>query len=106
MKIGDPGHSHIEGEAKTLQKSGIPGVDPDLIEIQCFPFYSVLLAIGRTSLDFFSLDVEGHELQILKTIPWNKVNIKVYIIWSLNLIFEEVKRLLTIKETEKSKKFI
>ncbi len=84
MKIGDPGHSHIEGEAKTLQKSGIPGVDPDLIEIQCFPFYSVLLAIGRTSLDFFSLDVEGHELQILKTIPWNKVDIKVYKTWLLN----------------------
>ncbi|XP_057372271.1 protein Star-like [Daphnia carinata] len=73
-KSGDPGHSHIE--ADTLQKPGIPGVDPDAVKVQCFPFYSVLLAVGRTDVDFFSLDVEGHELQILKTIPWHKVDIK------------------------------
>ena len=60
-----------------MQKAGIPGVDPDMITIQCFPFYSVLLAVGRTQIDFFSLDVEGHELKILKTIPWHKVDIKV-----------------------------
>ncbi|XP_057368797.1 protein Star-like [Daphnia carinata] len=76
MKVGDPGHSHIEGAAKTLQKPGIPGVDPDLVTVQCFPFYSILLAVGRTQVDFFSLDVEGHELKILKTIPWHKVDIK------------------------------
>ena len=76
-KSGDPGHSHIEGEAETLQKPGIPGVDPGLVTIQCFPFYSVLLAVGQTRIDFFSLDVEGHELEILKTIPWHKVDIKV-----------------------------
>nr|CAH0103423.1 unnamed protein product [Daphnia galeata] len=75
-KSGDPGKSHIEGEAKTLQKPGIPGVDPGLVTIQCFPFYSVLLAVGQTRIDFFSLDVEGHELEILKTIPWHKVDIK------------------------------
>ena len=74
----EPGHSHIEGEAKTLQKPGRPDVDPEMVTVQCFPFYSVLLAVGRTQLDFFSLDVEGHELQILKTIPWHKVEIKVY----------------------------
>jgi hypothetical protein len=34
MKMGDPGHSHIEGLAKTLQLPGIPGLDPDLISIQ------------------------------------------------------------------------
>lgn len=77
MKVGDPGHSHIEGAAKTLQKPGIPGVDPDLVTVQCFPFYSILLAVGQTQVDFFSLDVEGHELKILKTIPWHKVDIKV-----------------------------
>jgi hypothetical protein len=77
VKIGDPGHSHIEGAAKTLQKPGIPGLDPDLINVQCFPFYSIFLAVGRTQVDFFSLDVEGHELKILKTSPWHKVNIKV-----------------------------
>lgn len=46
-----------------------PGIDPESVTIQCFPLYSVLLAVGRTAIDFFSLDVEGHELKILETIP-------------------------------------
>ena len=48
-----------------------------LVNVQCFPLYSILLAQGRTNIDFFSLDVEGHELAVLKTIPWNKVNVTV-----------------------------
>jgi hypothetical protein len=51
--------------------------EANMITLQCFPIYSILLAIGQTQVDFFSLDVEGHELKILKTIPWHKVNIKV-----------------------------
>ena len=35
------------------------------------------LAIGKTDIDYFSLDVEGSEYKILKTIPWHKVDIKV-----------------------------
>ena len=43
----------------------------------CFPFYSFMLAIGRTEIDYFSLDVEGLELEVLRTIPFDKLNIKV-----------------------------
>ena len=43
----------------------------------CFSFYSILLAVGNPVVDYFSLDVEGAELPILKSIPWDKVNIKV-----------------------------
>ncbi len=57
-------------------------VDNPTIEVQCFPFYSVLLASNRTNVDYFSLDVEGFEIKILKTIPWEKVDIKVFIIHS------------------------
>ena len=46
-------------------------------KVQCFPLYSILLAIGRTQIDFFSLDVEGAEYKILSTIPWNKVDMTV-----------------------------
>ena len=35
------------------------------------------MAMGNPVVDFFSLDVEGAELFILKTIPWSKVHIKV-----------------------------
>lgn len=44
---------------------------------QCFPLYSILLAVNRTRVDFFSLDIEGHELKVLQTIPWHKVDIRV-----------------------------
>ena len=43
----------------------------------CLPFYAILLAMGNPTVDYFSLDVEGAELPILKTIPWDKVDIKV-----------------------------
>ena len=51
----------------------------DLVSVQCFPLYSILLAVNRTRVDFFSLDIEGHELHVLKTIPWHKIDIKVRI---------------------------
>lgn len=50
---------------------------PYLYKAQCFPLYSMLIAVGRTQVDYFSLDIEGSELQVLKTIPWHKVDIKV-----------------------------
>ena len=35
-----------------------------------------MLALNRTTIDFFSLDVEGAEPQIVKTINFNKLNIR------------------------------
>ena len=49
----------------------------EIVQVQCFPLYSILLAVNRTAVDFFSLDVEGSELDVLSTIPWHKVDIKV-----------------------------
>ena len=34
------------------------------IKVQCFPIYSVLKAIGNPRIDYFSLDIEGAELQV------------------------------------------
>jgi FkbM family methyltransferase len=47
------------------------------VNVQCLPLYSILLATGKTTVDVFSLDIEGHELEVLKTIPFDKVDIKV-----------------------------
>ena len=47
------------------------------ITVQCFPLYSILLALNQTTVDFFSLDIDGHELRVLKTIPWDKVHVRV-----------------------------
>lgn len=48
-----------------------------LVDVQCFPLYSFLLALNVTTVDYFSLDVEGAEYKVLQTIPWDKVDIKV-----------------------------
>ena len=47
------------------------------IKVQCFPLQSVLLALDNPIVDYFSLDVEGSEFPILKSLEWDKVNINV-----------------------------
>lgn len=52
--------------------------DTNTIQIvQCMPLYSLLAAIKVTTVDYFSLDVEGNELEVLKTIPFDKIYIRV-----------------------------
>ncbi len=47
------------------------------LRIQCFPVYSLLLALGNPTVDYFSLDIEGAEYPVLKTIPFDKVSIQI-----------------------------
>ncbi|KAA0188540.1 hypothetical protein HAZT_HAZT006464 [Hyalella azteca] len=49
----------------------------DLSIAKCFPLYSFLLALGTTTVDFLSLDVESSEYKVLQSIPWDKLDIKV-----------------------------
>ena len=37
------------------------------------PLYTILLAMGNPTVHYFSLDIEGAEFPVLKTIPWDKV---------------------------------
>ena len=34
------------------------------IEMQCLPLYSILQAMGNPTVNYFSLDIEGAELQV------------------------------------------
>lgn len=52
-------------------------VKGSLSEEICLPLYSILLSIGNPTVDYFSLDVEGAEMGILESIPWDKVDIRV-----------------------------
>lgn len=62
--------------AKISNASSGP-VNKNQVEVHCFPFYSIYKAISRAEIDLFILDVEGHEMEIMHTIPWEKVNILV-----------------------------
>ena len=35
------------------------------------------MALGNPHIDYFSLDIEGAELPVLKTLPWNKISMTV-----------------------------
>jgi hypothetical protein len=45
--------------------------------VPCFPFETILTALNRSRVDYFSLDVEGFELPILKSIDWQRIDIQV-----------------------------
>ena len=45
------------------------------LRVPCFPLESILLALNRTHVDYVSLDVEGLELDIMKTIPFERIQI-------------------------------
>ena len=47
----------------------------DLHKVKCFSLDLILAAIDRTHVDYFSLDVEGHEFEVLKTIPFDRLDI-------------------------------
>ncbi len=50
-----------------------------LVQLQCLPVYSMLLALRNPTVHFFVLDIEGFELAVLRTIPFHKVDIEVSI---------------------------
>ena len=45
----------------------------------CIAILSLLSAVGNPKVNYLSLDIEGAELQVLRSIPWHLVNIEVFI---------------------------
>ena len=68
----------MEGPMLNRAKAAAPHVKAT--NTLCIPVYSILEAINMHHINFFSLDVEGAELEILKTIPFDKVKIDLFLI--------------------------
>ena len=47
---------------------------------QCFPLYSYLAALDHPTVNLLSLDIEGAEFEVFKTLPWDKVDIEVILV--------------------------
>ena len=45
--------------------------------MQCIPLTSIIKALGNPMIDYLSLDIEGAELQVLESISFDDVDIKV-----------------------------
>ena len=41
--------------------------DRKVLRLQCFPLYSILKAVGRVEVDFFTLDIEGSEFAVMES---------------------------------------
>ncbi|XP_012534778.1 uncharacterized protein LOC105835779 [Monomorium pharaonis] len=46
------------------------------VRVQCLPLKLYTAALGVKIIDYFSLDIEGNEIDVLETIPFNEVDIK------------------------------
>ena len=68
----------LEGSMMNRAKKEYPNAKRE--EVICIPLFSILEAIGMTHIHLFSLDVEGAELDILQTIPFDKVKIDLFVI--------------------------
>ena len=66
----------IKGEIKGWQAEEVNNTAP-VIKATCLPLYTILSAVGNPVVDYFSLDIEGAELAVLKTIPWDKISLVI-----------------------------
>ncbi|CAG7834776.1 unnamed protein product [Allacma fusca] len=63
-----------------IQQDNVTGGSSDpgsSVRAQCFPLFSLLRTLGVWTVDYLSLDVEGFEMDVLKTIPFHLVHIRV-----------------------------
>ena len=77
MSLGGVSEKFDSGHLDWLRARGDFMKKKGNITAQCFTLHSLLLAVGQTEVDYFSLDVEGPELEILQTIPFDEVKINV-----------------------------
>ncbi|KAJ8967944.1 hypothetical protein NQ314_002560 [Rhamnusium bicolor] len=76
--------------------------DPDWFNtrVKCFPFFSLLLAMNVTNIDYFSLETGGTELQVLETIPFEHVKIEIIGVHLITNDIEKdtIKKFLAMKQ--------
>ena len=66
-----------EGHARRMDKA-LANNSSNIIMAQCFPVFSILQAIGVSHVDYFSLDIEGAELDVLRTLPLDQLTVDVF----------------------------
>jgi len=61
-----PSHLVFIGSMKKLE-----------VEVNCFPLNAITAALGVSHVDYLSLDVEGPEVEILRTVDWTRLHVDV-----------------------------
>ena len=50
------------------------------VQIKCNPLHVALANVNRTAVDLWSLDVEGHEQQVLSSVAWDRTPVGVLLV--------------------------
>ena len=66
------------------------------VEVQCLPLYSLLLALANPTVDYLSLDIEDGELEVLETLPWDRVDIRAISVETQHQTADTRERLLSL----------
>jgi len=85
----------------TNAHKSIFGNDFQYFYAPCFSLHTILKAMNVDKVDFFSLDLEGGENDVLKSIDFNKVSIATLLVEHLN----DPLRKPFIKQTMDSKNY-
>jgi len=91
------GIKHIEGEEHLIRGRDlyITGPDRQNHTYQCYPFYTILLAIGNPRITLLSLDIEGAEEAVLATIPWDRVDIDIVLLETRHSDSTAIEKMMT-----------
>lgn len=75
-------NGEIGGVLDASKRNAADGRSPYVYQssVPCYPIGTLLRALNRTVVDYFSLDVEGAELSVLNSFPWDEVIVKVWTI--------------------------
>ena len=73
--------------------------------VQCFPMYSMMVAAGLHHVDFISLDIEGAELEVLRTLPFDKIRIEVIAVEYRSSDMKTINRKASVAKLEKLRAF-
>lgn len=75
-------NGEIGGVLDGSKRDAADGRSPYIYQssVPCYPIGTMLRALNRTVVDYFSLDVEGAELSVLNSFPWDEVIVKVWTI--------------------------
>lgn len=64
------------------------------LQIHCFPLTSILFALKMTNFDFLKLNNNGRELEILRTIDFKHIKIKVFVLYTMKLFHISLRSIL------------
>lgn len=70
-------HNENDVKINDIHSNSMDNPDWLVIRVKCFPLYSLLLAMNSSSVDYLSLAMGGTELQVLETLPFDRVSVAV-----------------------------